>query len=99
MQMSTLTAKEQIELLDLIESDSRLRKLAKTAARGGPDGCFSVAEIAPEKCLVFEVLANEVRVLDIVPKRIIDALPRINESVETNGSHKKLSSRKKAIKV
>ena len=101
MQLSTLTPAEQVKIRRVIDSETTLRRLAKTADRAGPDGCYFVVNGTPDFSIVFEVASNEVKVLDLISKRVIDALPTIAAASGTNGVHSKSrrNSTDKSIKV
>jgi hypothetical protein len=101
MQLSTLPAEEQVGIRKLIESETGMRKLAKTADRVGPNGCYMMVNGTPDTGIVFDVSANGVKIESLISRRAIDLLPVVDISKGPNGSHKKhrRTTSAKSIKV
>ena len=74
-QFSMLTSVEKAQLEPLLNSESKLRKLAKSALRAGPDNCFYITKGLDDLYVVYELDADRVQIVMLAGQNTIDILP------------------------
>jgi hypothetical protein len=82
MVLGSVPAAEREAINRVITSPSEMRQLAKTAGYAGTGGRYRVADVSPDLRVVFQVVPEGIKVLDLLSKRAFEDHPAAGRDVE-----------------